>query len=135
MNPQELLSVLKSYFLDNPDLMRHLHEYACWEYYIYHNSLNDDNVKLQYFLLKIDDYHLEISQENLDIKPDLILYFTEQSILELIRDNPNSEKYFERYRKMMYDNSSHDKIDSKINKSRLNLLRLGYQKWQKDFKF
>jgi hypothetical protein len=134
MNPQELLSTLVSYFLDNPDLMRYLHEHSCWEYNIYQNSLNDENVKLQYYLLKIDDNHLEISQENLKIKPDLILYFTEQSILELIRGNPKPEIYFERYRKMMYD-SSHDKIDSKVNKSRFNLLRLGYQKWQKDFKF
>lgn len=134
MNPQDLISTLKSYFLNNCDLMRHLHVNSCWEYLIYEKSLKDDKVKLNYFLYKKDANILELSQENPGITPDLILYFTEESILELIRDNPLPETYYERYRKLMQDRS-YDKVDSKINKSRFNLFRLGYQKWQKDFKF
>ncbi|MFW9949831.1 MAG: hypothetical protein ACFFKA_06885 [Candidatus Thorarchaeota archaeon] len=134
MNSKDLFSRLKVFFQNNFDLMRHLHVNACWEYKIYQNSLQEKKVKLNYFLYKKDDNELVITQETPKIIPDLILYFTEDSILELIQDNPISELYFERYRKMMKD-SSNDKIDSKINKSRFNLLRLGYQKWQSDFKF
>ena len=134
MDPKDLLSTLKAYYLNNPDLMRYLHINACWEYIIHSNSLKEDNVKLRYFLYKKDDEKLEATTENPGITPDLILYFTEESILEIIQDNPTSDLYFERYHKMMQDNS-HNKVDSKINKSRFTLLRLGYQKWQKDFKF
>jgi hypothetical protein len=134
MDPKELFSKLKDYYLNNLDLMRHLHDNACWEYVIYPNTLNDKEVKLNFYLYKKDNNTLDITQENLNFIPDLILYFTEDSILQLIQDNPVSELYFERYRKMM-NSKPNNKIDSKINKSRFNLLRLGYQKWQKDFKF
>jgi len=134
MDSQELLSTLKTYYLNNPDLMRHLHVNACWEYLIYTNSLKEDVVKLRFFLYKRDDGILEATTENPGIIPDLILYFTEESILEIVKDNPISELYYKRYHQMM-QHPSHDKVDNKINKSRFNLLRLGYQKWQKDFKF
>jgi hypothetical protein len=134
MDSKELLSKLKDYYLNNLDLMRHLHDSACWEYVIHQNNLNDEKVKLNFYLCKKDNDTLEIIQKNLEIIPDLILYFTEDSILQLIQDNPVPELYFERYRKMM-NSKPNNKIDSKINKSRFNLLRLGYQKWQKDFKF
>jgi hypothetical protein len=134
MDSKELLSTLKSYYLNNPDLMRHLQVNACWEYIIYKNSLKDNEVKLSYFLYKKDDNILEITQKKPEITPDLILYFTEGSILELIQDNPVAELYYERYHMMMQEKSNY-KVDSKISKSRFNLLRLGYQKWQKDFKF
>jgi len=134
MDPEDLFSILKIYFLNNPDLMRHLHVNACWEYIIYQSSLENEEIKLKYYLYKKDDENLEITIRNPDITPDLILYFTEESILELIKGNPISETYYKRYHKMMKD-ESHNKVDSKINKSRFNLLRLGYQKWQKDFKF
>jgi hypothetical protein len=134
MDPKDLFSILKIFYLNNPDLMRHLHSDACWEYVIYQNSLKEEKVLLHYFLYKKDDNNLEITQKDPDILPDLILYFTENSILELIQNNPIAEIYYERYHKMMQD-GSHNKVDSKINKSRFNLLRLGYQKWQRDFKF
>ena len=134
MDPKDLFTTLKNYFLNTPDLMRHLHVNACWEYKIYQNSLEEKEVKLRYFLYKKNDKNLEITQKNPEFLPDLILYFTEGSILQLIKDNPKSELYYERYHKMM-KSESNDKVDSKINKSRFNLLRLGYQKWQKDFKF
>ena len=134
MDPNDLFSTLKVYYLNNPDLMRHLHANACWEYIIHSNSLKEDDVKLRYYLFKKDDEKLKITIENPKIPPDLTLYFTEESILEIIQDNPESEIYYERYHQMM-QHHSHDKVDSKINKSRFNLLRLGYQKWQKEFKF
>jgi hypothetical protein len=134
MNPKDLLTTLKNYYLNNPDLMRHLHVNACWEYIIYQNSLEENEIKLHYFLYKKDDKNLELTQKNPKLIPDLMLYFTEGSILQLIQDNPISELYYERYHKMMKYGSNH-KVDSKINKSRFTLLRLGYQKWQKDFKF
>jgi hypothetical protein len=134
MNSKDLFSKLKGFFQNNFDLMRHLHVNACWEYNIYQNSLKEDQVKLRYFLYKKDDNTLGVTQDEPELIPDLILYFTEDSILQLIQNNPESELYFERYRKMM-NFKPNNKIDSKINKSRFNLLRLGYQKWQKDFKF
>ena len=134
MDSKALFNKLKSYFSNKPDLMRHLHTNACWEYNIFHNSLKEQKFKLRYYLFKKDENNLEITQKKADFVPDLILYFTEESILQLIQDNPASELYYQRYHKMMNDISK-DKVDSKINKSRFNLLRLGYQKWQKDFKF
>jgi hypothetical protein len=134
MDAKELFSKLKGFFQNNFDLMRHLHINACWEYNIYQKSLKESEAKLIYFLYKRDDNKLIITKEIPELVPDLILYFTEDSILELIQDNPVAELYFERYHKMMQEKSN-DKVDSKINKSRFNLLRLGYQNWQKDFKF
>jgi hypothetical protein len=75
-----------------------------------------------------------ITQQNPGINPDLILYFTESSILNLIHDNPNADTYYERYRNLR-QKPYINQVDSKINKSRFNLLRIGYQKWQRDFKF
>ena len=134
MDPKALYTKLKHYFSNKPDLMRHLHTNACWEYNIYHNSLKEQTFKLRYYLFKKDENILKITQKKADFVPDLILYFTEEAILQLIQDNPASELYYQRYHKMMNDISK-DKVDSKVNKSRFNLLRLGYQKWQKDFKF
>lgn len=134
MDSKALFNKLKQYFSNKPDLMRHLHNNACWEYKIYHNSLKEQKFKLRYYLFKKDEDKLEITQEKTNFVPDLILYFTEESILQLIHDNPIADLYYKRYHEMMKDLSK-NKVDSKINKSRFNLLRLGYQKWQKDFKF
>ncbi len=134
MDSETLYSKLKEYLLKTPDLMRHLHTNACWEYKIYETFLDEPEPKLNYFLSKKDNRTLQIIQNNSQIIPDLILFFTEKSILSLIHDNPKAEIYYERYRKMM-QNPAPDGVDSKINKSRFNLLRLGYQKWQKDFRF
>jgi hypothetical protein len=134
MDSGTLYSILKKYFSENSDLMRHLHINACWEYKIYETSLNEDLPKLWYFLYKRDNDDLEITRQNPGVTPDLTLFFIERSILSLIHDNPNAETYYERYKKLM-QNSSINQVDSKINKSRFNLLRLGYQKWQKDFRF
>jgi len=135
MDSQELYAKLTNYFPNQPDLMRHLHANACWEYQITENSTNDDNVKLQYYLFKKDENTLEISKEKPNIKPDLILYFTEKAILNLIQGNPNAVEYYERYREVMDNPQPGIEIDNQVNKPRLKLWKIGYKKWQKDFKF
>jgi len=35
----------------------------------------------------------------------------------------------------MYNPRFKTQLDNKVNKPRLKLLKLGYKKWQKDFKF
>jgi hypothetical protein len=135
MDPEELYKKLKSYFPHNIDLMRHLNVNACWEYFITENSLTEEKPKLQYYLYKKDEDKLEMVKKNPGIKPDLILYFNESAILNLIQDNPKADDYYIQYRELMYNTHSEMQVDNKINKPRLKLLRLGYQKWQKDFKF
>jgi hypothetical protein len=135
MNSEELYHKLKSYFPHNTDLMRHLSVNACWEYFITENSLDEEIPKLQYYLYKKNENQLEMVRYNPGIKPDLILYFTEKAILNLIANNPNANDYYAQYREIMYNSHSMIQVDNKINKPRLKLLKLGYQKWQKDFKF
>ncbi|MFX0022995.1 MAG: hypothetical protein ACFE9S_11780 [Candidatus Hermodarchaeota archaeon] len=135
MDSEELYKKLKSYFPHNIDLMRYLKVNACWEYFITENSLNEERPKLQYYLYKKNETTLEMVEINPGIKPDLILYFTENAILNLINGNPNADEYYTRYRKVMYNSDSEIQVDNKINKPRFKLLKLGYQKWQKDFKF
>jgi hypothetical protein len=135
MDSKELFSKLKSYFPHNTDLMRHLSVNACWEYFITENSLNEETPKLRYYLYKKNEEQLEMVKKNPGIKPDLILYFTENAILKLIANNPIAEDYYTHYHKMMYNPHSEIQVDNKINKARLKLLKLGYQKWQKDFEF
>ncbi|MFW9818527.1 MAG: hypothetical protein ACFFE5_02860 [Candidatus Thorarchaeota archaeon] len=135
MDSKELYNKLKSYYPRNLDLMRHLNVNACWEYFITENSLNEKIPKLKYYLYKKDENKLEMVKLNPGIKPDLILYFTENAILKLIADNPKADDYYHRYREIMYNTHSEIQVDNKINKPRLKLLKLGYQKWQKDFKF
>ena len=77
MDSEELYAELKKYFPNNLDLMRHLHINACWEYVITENSTNEETPKLHYFLYKKDENNLEMTKEDPMIKPDLILYFTE----------------------------------------------------------
>ena len=76
-----------------------------------------------------------MTKEDPDIKPDLILYFTEKAILNLIDGNPSADEYYARYREIMYNPQPGIELDNKVNKPRLQLWRLGYKNWQKDFKF
>ena len=135
MDSEELFTELKQYFPNNLDLMRHLHVNACWEYQITENSTNDNDIKLLYYLLKIDENNLEITKKKPDIKPDLILYFTEKAILNLIQGKPSAEEYYARYRKMMNNPKPGIEIDNKVNKARLKLWQIGYKSWRSDFKF
>jgi hypothetical protein len=135
MDSEELYTKLSIYFPNNFDLMRYLNVNACWEYFITENSTNDENVKLHYYLYKKDEKSLEMTKESPRIEPDLILYFTEKAILNLIQGNPSAEDYYQRYREIMNKPKPNVQVDNKINKPRLKLWQLGYRKWQKDFNF
>jgi hypothetical protein len=99
------------------------------------DSTNNDNIKLKYYLVKKDEKTLEMTKENPNLKPDLILYFTEKAILNFIQENPSADEYFSRYHKVMDDPQPGIEVDNQINKPRLKLWKIGYKKWQKDFNF
>ncbi|MFX1587676.1 MAG: hypothetical protein ACFFC1_05950 [Promethearchaeota archaeon] len=135
MDSEELYEKLKTFFPNELDLMRHLNVNACWEYIITENTTYDTDIKLHYFLIKKNKNALEMTKEEPDIKPDLILYFTEKAILNMIEGNPSAEEYYIRYHKVMNNPKPGIEVDNKINKARLKLWQIGYKKWQKDFKF
>ena len=135
MEPDKLFTKLKEFFPDQLDLMRHLHVNACWEYIITEQSTDDAYIKLRFFLFKKNENSLEMTKAKLDIKPDLILYFTENAILNMIDGVSSAEEYYERYHNIMDLPQSGIEVDSKVNKPRLKLWQKGYKQWQKDFKF
>ncbi len=135
MEPDKLYTKLKEFFPNQLDLMRHLHVNACWEYSITEQSTDDANIKLNFFLFKKNEKSLKMTKQVPDIKPDLILYFTEKAILNLIEGNSSAEEYYARYHKVMNNPQSGIEVDNKVNKPRLKLWQIGYKKWQKDFKF
>ncbi|MFW9826036.1 MAG: hypothetical protein ACFFEY_00250 [Candidatus Thorarchaeota archaeon] len=135
MDSEELYEKLKTYFPNNVDLMRHLNVNACWEYIITNNSTYEENFILRYFLYKKNKKKLEVTKNNPNIQPDLILYFTERAILNLIKGNPDAEEYYSRYREIMNNPKPGTEVDYKVNKPRLKLWQMGYRKWQSDFKF
>ncbi len=135
MDTEELYKILKTYFCFNYDLMRHLKINAFWEYYITENSTNEKDFKLHYFLYKKKENNLVMTKNSPDIKPDLILYFTEKAILDLIKGNPSADEYYSRYREVMNNPKPGIEVDNKVNKPRLKLWQMGYKKWQSDFKF
>ena len=136
MESEQLYKELAKYFPNNLDLMRHLHVNACWEYFITEEEIDDGNdYKLHYFLYKKDEDSLVMTKDPPNMKPDLILYFTEKAILNLIAGNPNADEYYARYREVMDNPKPGIDIDNKVNKPRLKLWRIGYKKWQKDFNF
>ena len=135
MEPDKLYTKLKEFFPIQLDLMRHLHINACWEYTITEQSTNDANIKLNFFLFKKSEKSLEMTKTHPNIKPDLILYFTEKAILNMIEGTSNAEEYYERYHNIMDHPQPGIELDSKVNKPRLKLWQIGYKHWQKDFKF
>ena len=135
METKELYEKLKAYFSKNSDLMRHLSINACWEYFITEESTHEEHAKLHYYLFKKDAKTLEMTKENPGFKPDLILYFTEKAVLDLIQDNPSADEYYTLYHDMMNNPSSGIEVDNKLNKSSLKLLKLGYREYKRDFKF
>jgi len=135
METEELYIKLKGFFPKQLDLMRHLHINACWEYSITEHSTEDANIKLNFYLFKKDENLLEMTKSKPEIKPDLILYFTEKAILNMIEGVSSAEEYYERYHKIMDHPQSGIEVDSKINKPRLKLWQIGYKQWQKDFNF
>ncbi len=135
METEELYTKLEAFFPKKLDLMRHLHVNACWEYFITENSTDDITFKLHYYLFKKNENTLEMTKNVPDIKPDLILYFTEKAILNLIEGSLSAEEYYARYHKVMNNPQSGLEVDNKVNKPRLKLWQIGYKKWQRDFKF
>ncbi len=135
MDTEELFKKLKTYFPNNLDLMRYLNIHACWEYYITENSTNEENFKLHFFLHKEQEKKLEMTRNSPEIKPDLILYFTEKAILDLIKGDPSVEEYYTRYHDVMNNPKPGIEVDNKVNKPRLKLWQMGYKKWQSYFKF
>jgi len=135
METEELFKKLKNYFPEKLDLMRHLNLQACWEYFITEDSTNNEEIKLHYFLYKESEDKLEMTRDDPNIKPDLILYFTEKAILELVKRDPSAEEYYSRYSEMMNNPKPGIEVDNKVNKPRLKLWQMGYKKWQADFKF
>jgi len=135
MESDKLYTKLKEFFPNQLDLMRHLHVNACWEYVITEQSTDDANFKLNFFLLKKNEKSLEMTTNKPIIKPDLILYFTEKAILNMIEGTSSAEEYYERYHNIMDHPQPGIELDSKVNKPRLKLWQIGYKNWQKDFKF
>ena len=136
MDSSELYSELEKFFPHNLDLMRHLNIKACWEYFITENSIDDsEEPKLHYFLYKNSESSLVMTKEDPGITADLILYFTEKAILNLINGNPSAEEYYKRYHEVMDNPKPGIDLDNKVNKPRLKLWRIGYRLWQKDFNF
>ena len=135
MEPDKLYQRLSEYFPNELDLMKYLNEGACWEYFITEHSTSEENFKLHYFLHKQDENKLIMSTEDPNIKPDLILYFTEKAILQLIDGNPPATTYYERYNELMDNPKPEIEIDNKINKPRLKLWRIGYKKWREVYNF
>lgn len=135
MDIEELYTKLKTFFPQRIDLMRHLDINACWEYIITEKSINELDIKLHYYLVKKDEDTLEMSKSKPDIVPDLILFFTEKAIINMIEGNPSAEEYYIRYKKIMNNPQPGMEVDNKINKARLKLWQIGYKKWQKDFRF
>jgi len=135
MESDKLFTKLKEFFPNQFDLMRHLHVNACWEYIITEQSTNDANIKLNFFLFKKNEKSLEMTKTKPKIKPDLILYFTEKAILNMIEGTSDAEEYYERYHNIMDHPLPGIELDSKVNKPRLKLWQIGYKHWQKDFKF
>ncbi len=133
----ELFDCLKGYYPKTPELMDHLKPGAIWEYVIKSPTLDDEHSEtlLTFYLTKKEDESLEMNQGYAPIKPDLILYFTEKAILNLIEGFPPATKYYEAYRKIMSKPTEEIDLDYKINKPRLKLWRLGYRPWSKLYKF
>ncbi len=131
----ELYELLQDYLPHNADLMKYLHEDACWEYWITRDSVKEEQVLLQFFLIKTSENSLRIQKESPKMSPDLVLYFTEQAILDLTRGHPSAAEYYSRYRSLMRNPQPGRELDNKINKSRIQLWRLGYREWQWTYNF
>ena len=122
MDKEELYEKLKTYFQVTLDLMRHLKVNACWEYIITENSTYEEDFKLHYFLYKKKENELELTKNNPNVKPDLILYFTEKAILDLIKGNPSADEYYSRYRKLMSNPKPGIEVDNKWDIKNGNLI-------------
>ena len=132
--PRELLTEIKGYYPRHPDLMKDLKTGAIWEYHVRSPTL-EGNERIVFHLKKLAEDRLELGVGPASESPDLILYFTEEAILELIATSPNAETYYANYSKIMKEGSGACDLDYKVNKSRITLWRVGYREWAKRFSF
>ncbi|MHA1264985.1 MAG: hypothetical protein ACTSRS_07080 [Candidatus Helarchaeota archaeon] len=137
MDATQLYNSLVEYFPKNPDLMTALKPGAIWEYEIRAPTLEGEQseVVLVFHLFKKEDGTIKMVRGTAPTKPDLILYFTEKAILNLISNAPTAHKYYELYRKIMANPTDEIDLDYKVNKPRLKLWRMGYRTWSKIYKF
>jgi len=134
LTPGELLKKIRDYYPHHPDLMMNLSVGAIWEYHVRSPTL-EGYERIIFHLKKIADDRLELGGGSASETPDLILYFTEEALLELISPMPDAETYYANYSKIMKEGSGKRDLDYKLNKSKMALWRVGYREWAKRFSF
>ncbi|WXG43209.1 MAG: hypothetical protein WED04_04025 [Promethearchaeati archaeon SRVP18_Atabeyarchaeia-1] len=132
--PGELLKMVKEYYPSHPDLMMDLSIGAIWEYHVRSPTL-DGNERVLFHLKKTSERRLELGIGAASETPDLILYFTEEAIVELMSSSPDAKTYYSNYSKIMKEGSGAWDLDYKVNKSRLALWRVGYRNWANRYGF
>jgi hypothetical protein len=134
LTPGELMKLIKGYFPSHPDLMMDLSVGALWEYHVRSPTL-DDNEKMVFHLKKIGEQQLELGIGAASETPDLVLYFTDEAIVELMSGSPDAETYYNNYSKILKEGSGTRDLDYRVNKSRLQLWRVGYRNWANRYGF
>nr|MDO8098345.1 hypothetical protein [Candidatus Njordarchaeota archaeon] len=134
LTPGELLKMIRDFYPHRPELMRDLGIGATWEYHVRSPTL-DNHEKIVFHLKKVGENRLELGVGPASEAPDLILYFTEEAIVELISRSPDAETYYANYSKILKEGSSGRDLDYKVNKSRLALWKVGYRNWAKRYNF
>jgi hypothetical protein len=134
LTPEELLKMVRDYYPRHLDLMKDLTVGAMWEYHVRSPTL-DDNEKIVFHLKKVSESKLELTVGPASETADLILYFTEEAIVELMTRSRDAETYYANYSKILKEGSGSRDLDYKINKSPLALWKVGYREWAKRYKF
>nr|MDO8134213.1 hypothetical protein [Candidatus Njordarchaeum guaymaensis] len=134
LTPGELLRMVRDYYPHHLDLMKDLSVGAMWEYHVRSPTL-EDNEKILFHLKKVSMNRLELGVGSASEAPDLILYFTEEAIVELMSQSPDAETYYANYSKILREGSGSRDLDYKVNKSRLALWKEGYRNWAKRYNF
>jgi hypothetical protein len=134
LTPGELLKMVKEYYPNHLDLMTDLSVGAIWEYHVRSPTL-EDNEKIVFHLKKLGEQRLELGMGVASETPDLILYFTDQAIVELMSSSPDAQTYYANYSKIMKEGSGTRDLDYKVNKSRLSLWKIGYRNWVNRYGF
>jgi hypothetical protein len=132
--PGELLKKIKDYYPHHPDLMKDLSVGAIWEYHIRGPTL-EGYERIVFHLKKLAESRLELGVGPAPETPDLILYFTEEAILELISSSHDAVTYYANYSRIMKEGSGTRDLDYKVNKSKMSLWRVGYREWAKRYSF
>jgi hypothetical protein len=132
--PGELLKKIKDYYPHHPDLMKDLSVGATWEYHVRGPTL-EGYERIVFHLKKLAESRLELGVGPAPETPDLILYFTEEAIMELISSSPDAASYYANYSKIMKEGSGMRDLDYKVNKSKMSLWRVGYREWAKRYSF